>query len=83
MLICDYRPSEEANGAVVGLRLREHFDKELPLLLISGETGPDRLKQVQELGIAMIAKPVEATALWHIISVISRPSAAQPAAFDP
>lgn len=39
MLICDYRPSEEANGAVVGLRLREHCDKELPLLLISDETG--------------------------------------------
>ena len=83
LLICDYRLSEEANGAVVGLRLRERFDKELPLLLISGETGPDRLKQVQALGIAMIAKPIEATALRHIISVISRPSAAQLAASHP
>lgn len=83
LLICDYRLSEEANGADVGLRLRERFDKDLPLLLISGETGPDRLKQVQALGIAIIAKPVEATALRHIISLISRASETQLGAVDP
>lgn len=72
LLVCDYRLSDEANGAEVGLRLRARFDAGLPLLLISGETSPERLKRVRELGIALIAKPVDADALRYMISAMSR-----------
>lgn len=76
LLICDYRLSEEANGADVGLRLRARFDAGLPFLLISGETAPDRLKQVHELGIALLAKPVDATVLRRMMSAMCRSRAA-------
>jgi len=72
LLVCDYRLSEEANGADVGLRLRARFDAGLPLLLISGETSPERLGRVQELGLPLIAKPVDADALRHLICVMAR-----------
>lgn len=72
LLVCDYRLSEEANGADVGLRLRARYDAGLPLLLISGETSPERLGRVQELGLPLIAKPVDADALRHLISVMAR-----------
>ncbi|MDP9900818.1 ATP-binding response regulator [Variovorax ginsengisoli] len=72
LLVCDYRLSEATDGAAVGLRLRADFDADLPFLLISGETAPDRLRRVHELGIPLIAKPVEASALRHVISVVSR-----------
>lgn len=72
LLIADYRLSGEANGVELGLQLRERFDSRLPLLLITGETAPDRLQAVHALGIPMMSKPIEAMALRRLMAAMSR-----------
>lgn len=82
LLLCDYRLAGNASGADVGLRLRARFDAELPLVLISGETSPDRLKRVRDLGLPMLSKPVEAGALRQMIAKMSRSPVLRPRTFE-
>lgn len=76
LLIADYRLSGAANGAEVGLRLRARFDPELPLLLITGETEPERLQEIHALGIAMVGKPIDAMTLRRMLFAMARGEAA-------
>lgn len=63
MLICDYRLADGANGLDVARRLSDHFAPNLPLLLVTGETAPDRLQRVRDSGVSVLFKPVAAEIL--------------------
>ncbi|MDN6882138.1 hybrid sensor histidine kinase/response regulator [Variovorax sp. CAN2819] len=67
LLMCDYRLGEGADGLQVGLRLRERFRLDAPLLLVTGETAPERLQRVRECGVPVLFKPVSAATLMQAI----------------
>jgi CheY-like chemotaxis protein len=59
LIICDYRLRAHENGIHVIERLRaEYNDDEIPGMLITGDTAPDRLKEAQESGLLLLHKPV-------------------------
>jgi signal transduction histidine kinase/ActR/RegA family two-component response regulator len=62
-LICDYRLSENDSGLDLGLRLRQRFAADIALLLVTGETAPERLQRVRESDVPVLFKPVDASAL--------------------
>lgn len=66
-LICDYRLHDGINGLDVGQRLRQRFDAGLPLMLITGETAPERLQRVHESGVPVLFKPVDAAVLLRTL----------------
>jgi signal transduction histidine kinase len=71
LLLCDYRLADGADGLVAGLRLRERFDPDMPLLLITGETAPERLQRVRESGVSVLFKPVDAAALLRAMAELA------------
>ncbi len=68
LLMCDFRLADGAEGLDVGLRLRERFRLDAPILLITGETAPERLQRVREGGVPVLFKPVGAAALMQAIA---------------
>jgi signal transduction histidine kinase/CheY-like chemotaxis protein len=59
LIICDYRLREHENGIHVIERLRaEYNDDDIPGMLITGDTAPDRLREAQESGMLLLHKPV-------------------------
>jgi len=59
LIICDYRLREHENGIHVIEQLRaEYNDDDIPGMLITGDTAPDRLKEAQESGLLLLHKPV-------------------------
>ena len=58
LIICDYRLRENENGTAVIERLRSEYNEEIPGMLITGDTAPDRLKEAQESGFLLLHKPV-------------------------
>jgi CheY-like chemotaxis protein len=59
LIICDYRLREHENGIHVIERLRaEYNDDDIPGMLITGDTAPDRLKEAQDSGLLLLHKPV-------------------------
>ena len=58
LILCDYRLREGESGIAVIERLRTEFNEEIPGVLVSGDTAPDRLKEAQASGFALLHKPV-------------------------
>ena len=59
LIICDYRLRAHENGIHVIERLRsEYNDDDIPGMLITGDTAPDRLREARESGLLLLHKPV-------------------------
>ena len=58
LIISDYRLRGEESGIDVIQRLQSEFNEDIPALLITGDTAPDRLKEADESGYVLLHKPV-------------------------
>src|SRR3546814_45468 len=67
LLVCDYRLADGVDGLTVGQALSQRFS-DLPWLLITGETAPQRLQQVRKSGVPVLFKPVNAELLLHALA---------------
>jgi signal transduction histidine kinase/CheY-like chemotaxis protein len=67
-LICDYRLAEGADGLESAHRLRAKFNPNLPFLLVTGETSPQRLQRVRDNGVPVLFKPVVAQTLIQTLA---------------
>lgn len=73
LVICDFRLREHRTGLQVIASLRAELGCELPALLITGDTAPDRIRQAQASGIPMLHKPVVPTELYRqIVSLLDK-----------
>lgn len=70
ILLCDYRLADGADGLEAGLRLCGRFLPSSSLLLITGETSPERLLSARASGVPMLFKPVSATALLRTMDAV-------------
>ncbi|KTT24731.1 hypothetical protein SB14R_09450 [Pseudomonas oryzihabitans] len=71
MIICDYRLRDQQTGAQVIRALRSHFARDIPALLITGDTAPERLSEAASSGIPLLHKPVSAKDLRRALGDLS------------
>ena len=71
LLIADYRLRGDDDG-LKAIKILRCVQPDLPALLITGETAPDRLRETQDAGIAVIHKPVMPQTLLKQIAKITR-----------
>jgi signal transduction histidine kinase/CheY-like chemotaxis protein len=57
LIICDYRLRGE-NGIAVIERLQSEFNDDIPAMLVTGDTAPDRLTEASESGLMLLHKPL-------------------------
>ena len=74
-LLCDYRLAEGTDGLAATQRLRARFNPALPVLLITGETAPERLQRVRDSGVPVLFKPVDPDRLLQALARLAPPSA--------
>lgn len=70
-LIGDYRLAAGADGLEAAQRLRAKFNPDLPFLLLTGETSPQRLQRVRDSGVAVLFKPVVAQELLETLAKLN------------
>jgi signal transduction histidine kinase/CheY-like chemotaxis protein len=58
LILCDYRLRGEENGIDVIRHLQAEYNEDIPGVLITGDTAPDRLQQAQDSGFIVLNKPV-------------------------
>jgi CheY-like chemotaxis protein len=58
VIISDYRLGDELNGVDAVAAVRESIDAFIPAIIVSGDTSPERLKEVKESGHQLLHKPV-------------------------
>jgi CheY-like chemotaxis protein len=59
MLIVDYRLPSRMTGIDAVAHLRKSLGSELPALMITGDTAPQRLREAQDSGLPLLHKPVQ------------------------
>jgi len=72
-LVCDYRLAEGADGLAASQRLRRRCGLTLPVLLITGETAPERLLRVRDSGVPVLFKPVDPERLLQALAHLASP----------
>jgi signal transduction histidine kinase/CheY-like chemotaxis protein len=58
LIICDYRLRDDETGNTVIEQLRHEYNEDIPGMLITGDTAPDRIKEAQASGYLLLHKPV-------------------------
>jgi signal transduction histidine kinase/CheY-like chemotaxis protein len=58
LIICDYRLRGDENGIEVIERLRSEFNHDIPAMLVTGDTAPDRLQEAERRGYVLLHKPL-------------------------
>jgi CheY-like chemotaxis protein len=68
LIIADYRLAGGAVGTDVVERLRRELDPEIPAILVTGSTGPERVSEADAKRYDLLLKPVNPEALREAIS---------------
>ena len=65
LVISDYRLREQRTGVEAISTLRASLGDNLPALLITGDTAPERLREAQASGVPLLHKPVSPSQLYR------------------
>jgi signal transduction histidine kinase/CheY-like chemotaxis protein len=75
LLICDHRPRERESGLDVIAMLREEFNRDIPALLITGDTDA-RLREAETATLSVLHKPLQPARLRAAMRLFLRGGAA-------
>ena len=67
LIIADYRLRDGATGVEVIEKVQAAFGRDIPALLVTGDTGADRLRAVRESGYQQMHKPVSPAKLREVL----------------
>lgn len=59
LLIIDYRLAENESGIEIARKIQNQFSFQLPVILLTGDTSPDRLQEAVSSGFQLLHKPVQ------------------------
>jgi len=68
LFLIDYRLPDDWNGVKLHREIEAIHGRELPAILLTGDTSTDKLKEVRESGLPILHKPVDTTKLLQLIN---------------
>jgi len=77
-IITDYRLREETTGSEAIHRIRRMWGRDIPALIVTGDTAPERLLQAQQSGFALLHKPVSPGKLRAFLRGVQREHSSRP-----
>lgn len=72
VIIADYRLRDGKTGVQAIARLQREFGLDIPALMVTGDTDPDRLSEAQASGHALMHKPVQPAKLRAYLRQVQR-----------
>jgi signal transduction histidine kinase/CheY-like chemotaxis protein len=75
VLISDYRLREQHTGAEAIAALRAELGSEIPALMVTGDTTPERLREAMASSIPLLHKPVAPDQLRSALTALLTPAA--------
>jgi len=77
-LICDFRLAAGENGIDVINDLRAEFNEDIPALILTGDTGPERIQQIESSDLKVLHKPIDAETLRDALAaILAQPQAGE------
>ncbi len=69
-IVCDHRLRGDETGIDVIFALRNEFNCDIPALLVTGDTSPERIKAIEATGLPVLHKPIQDYALQLALSAL-------------
>jgi signal transduction histidine kinase len=70
LLLIDYRLPDNVSGIEVARQLQERLGYSVSVLIVTGDTGPDRLREADASGFPLLHKPVQPAKLRSCIQYL-------------
>ncbi|PIE36534.1 MAG: hybrid sensor histidine kinase/response regulator, partial [Gammaproteobacteria bacterium] len=67
LIISDYRLRGKQRGIDAVFAIREAADTPIPAVIITGDTSPERLREVKRSGLELLHKPIDVAALRALL----------------
>ncbi|MBI2236593.1 MAG: PAS domain S-box protein [Magnetospirillum sp.] len=67
MILADYRLREGHTGTEAVAHIRDRFQSAIPSILITGDSAPERLREAEASGLAILHKPVQPPELREML----------------
>ena len=74
IIITDYRLSEQRTGAQAIALVRLELGEQVPALIVTGDTSPQRLREASASGVPLLHKPANPTDLRRLIGQLLAPN---------
>jgi CheY-like chemotaxis protein len=68
LLISDYRLREQKSGTDAIRAIRQALGRDIPALLLTGDTAPARLREASDSGLPLLHKPVSPQQLYACLA---------------
>ncbi len=78
-IITDYRLREDATGSDAIHRIQAIWRRTIPALIVTGDTAPERQREAQQNGFALLHKPVSPGKLRAFLRGVQRERRSRPA----
>ncbi len=72
LILADYRLREGETGLDAIERICRHCQRDIPSIIITGDTAPERLREVERSGLTMLHKPVDPNQLRNALAAVMR-----------
>ncbi len=70
ILVVDYQLKNELTGTAAISTVRSHFAREIPAIIVTGDTSKKRLREARQSGCRLLHKPVDAKDLVKTIASV-------------
>ncbi len=68
VIVSDYRLPDDVDGIAVITRLRQKFDRDIPAILVTGDTAPDTILRINRAGFPLLHKPLRPAKLRALLT---------------
>ena len=77
LIVSAYRLRSDESGIRIVERLREEFSADIPALIVTDDTGPQRLREAQASGLYILHKPLNPSRLRALIASLRQRKSAE------
>ena len=68
LIMTDYRLPDDTDGIEVVTRLRRKYGRDIPAIVITGDTAPDTIQRINRAGFPLLHKPLRPAKLRALLT---------------
>ena len=68
VIVSDYRLPDDTDGIEVITRLRRQFGRDIPAIVVTGDTAPDTILRISQAGFPLLHKPLRPAKLRALLT---------------
>ncbi|MDZ7595736.1 MAG: ATP-binding protein [Thiobacillus sp.] len=68
VIVTDFRLPEDTDGIEVITRLRQKYGRDIPAILVTGDTAPDTILRISQAGFPLLHKPLRPAKLRALLT---------------